>query len=93
MQVMKMWMFNCKEVSRLVSESMDQELSFTKKLGVRFHLMMCRHCARFWAQLTRIRQMIHAQQEENIPSLQMDDKAKARLNHLIEQRKKEQESS
>ncbi|MCP4337641.1 MAG: zf-HC2 domain-containing protein [Desulfobulbaceae bacterium] len=74
----------------MVSESMDRELSFTKKMGVRFHLMMCRYCARFGYQLTRIREMIHAQQEDNFPSLIMDDKVKGRLNHLIEQRKKEQ---
>lgn len=90
---MKMWMFNCREVSQLVSEAMDRELSLTKKMGVRFHLMMCRYCARFGDQLTRIRDMIHAQQEDNIPSLTMDDKVKARLNQLIEQRKKEKDPS
>jgi hypothetical protein len=85
-----MWMFNCKEVSQLVSKSMDRELSFTKKMGVRFHLMMCRYCARFGSQLTRIREMLHAQQEDNFPSLTMDDRVKGRLNRLLEQSKKEQ---
>ena len=80
---MKMWMFNCKDVSRLVSESMDQELSFTKRMGVRFHLMMCRHCARFRIQLTRIRKLIRSQGEEKIPSLIMEKKAKERINQLL----------
>jgi len=85
---MKMWIFNCKEVSQLVSQSMDRELSFTKRMGVRFHLMMCRYCARFGQQLKRIRELIRSQEEDNIPPLIMDDKAKASLNDLIEQRKK-----
>ena len=72
---------------------MDRELSFTKKMGVRFHLMMCRYCARFSSQLSRIRELIHAQEEDTFPSLIMDDKVKGRLNHLIGQRKKEQDPS
>jgi hypothetical protein len=81
-------MFNCRDVSRLVSESMDRELSFTKKMGVRFHLMMCRHCARFRHQLARIRKIIRSQNEENIPSLIMEGKAKERLNHLLKEKNK-----
>ncbi len=88
MQVMKMWMFNCKEVSKLVSQSMDRELSFSKRMGVRFHLMMCRYCARFGQQLKRIRVLLHSQKEENIPSLTIDNKLKASLNDLVAQRKK-----
>lgn len=85
---MKMWIFNCKEVSQLVSQSMDRDLSFTKRMGVHFHLMMCRYCARFGQQLKRIRELIRSQEEDNIPPLIMDDKVKASLNDLIEQRKK-----
>jgi hypothetical protein len=90
-QGMKMWMFNCKEVSQLVSQSMDRELSFTKRMGIRFHLMMCRHCARFVQQLELIRQMIHTQKESCLPRLTLDAKVKTKLNHLLEQRKKEKD--
>ncbi|NOR26237.1 MAG: zf-HC2 domain-containing protein [Desulforhopalus sp.] len=83
---MKMWMFNCRDVSRLVSESMDRELSFTKRMGVRFHLMMCRHCAGFRHQLARIRKIIRSQDEENIPPLTMEGKARERLNQLLKEK-------
>ena len=80
---MKMWMFNCREVSRLVSKSMDRDLSFTKMMGVRFHLMMCRHCVRFGHQLVRIRKLIRSREEEIIPPLVMDEKAKDKINQLL----------
>jgi len=83
---MKMWMFNCKDVSRLVSESMDRDLSFTKKMGVRFHLMMCRHCARFQDQLARIRKLICSQSEGDIPPLIMERKTKEMLNQLLKEK-------
>lgn len=80
---MKMWMFNCKDVSHLVSQSMDMELSFTKRMGIRFHLLMCKYCARFEQQLTRIRELIPSKEKDQVPSLKMDDKAKKKLKKLL----------
>ncbi len=48
---------SCKEVSRLVSESMDdQKLPFRKKLGLWMHLRLCRVCRGFVAQLRALRE-------------------------------------
>ncbi|MGD9016866.1 MAG: zf-HC2 domain-containing protein [Desulfobacterales bacterium] len=51
------WMFNCEAVSRKVSESMDRRLSITQRMMIRFHMAMCRHCARFRSQLIKIREL------------------------------------
>ena len=37
-------MMNCKEVSRLVSEMKDHDVSWGQRTAVRFHLMMCKMC-------------------------------------------------
>jgi len=37
-------MMNCKEASKLLSESRDHDIGLGKRLGLRFHLMMCRMC-------------------------------------------------
>jgi hypothetical protein len=51
---------------------MDRELSFTKRMAIRFHFMMCRYCARLGRQLTRIRKLMHMVKEVTIPPLVMD---------------------
>jgi hypothetical protein len=49
-------MLTCKDVTRLVSESMDRSLPLGKRIGVRLHLLICRFCARYERQLLLIRE-------------------------------------
>ena len=52
---MSHWMFNCKDVSQRVSESMDRSLPLHDRLMIKIHLMMCKYCARFKQQLLAVR--------------------------------------
>jgi len=49
-------MLKCKEVSMLVSSDSLNEAGFMKKLEVRMHLMMCRHCSRYFDQMKSVGQ-------------------------------------
>lgn len=48
-------MLRCREVSKLVSESMERELPLRQRLQVWMHLAMCRLCAGFARQLRLLR--------------------------------------
>jgi len=48
-------MLRCREVSKLVSESMERELPLRQRLQVWMHLAMCRMCAGFARQLRLLR--------------------------------------
>ena len=39
------WMFSCKDVSQLLSESMDRSLPFYQRMLIRLHLLMCKYCS------------------------------------------------
>ena len=47
--------FNCKEVSKMVSESMDRKLPLHRRLLLAAHLFMCKYCNRFKKQLLILR--------------------------------------
>jgi len=49
-------MLSCKDVTRLISESMDHSLPLGKRIGVRLHLLICKFCARYERQLILIRE-------------------------------------
>jgi hypothetical protein len=49
-------MLSCKDVTKLVSESMDRSLPLGKRAGVRLHLLVCRFCERYRRQLLLLRE-------------------------------------
>jgi hypothetical protein len=51
-------MLSCKDVTQLISESMDRSLPLRKRIGVRVHLLICKFCARYERQLLIIRDTV-----------------------------------
>jgi len=51
-------MLSCKEATQLVSEGLDRELPFWQRLGLRFHVVMCRGCSRFARQITALNRVV-----------------------------------
>ena len=49
------WMFSCKDVSQLLSESMDRSLPFYQRVLMRMHLLMCKYCSRLKEQFEALR--------------------------------------
>ncbi|MFC1504963.1 zf-HC2 domain-containing protein [Thermodesulfobacteriota bacterium] len=50
-------MLSCRDVSQLVSESMDRKLSMSQNIEIKMHLFMCKFCSRFRKQVLSIRQV------------------------------------
>ncbi len=44
-------MLSCKQVSELVSHSLDQPLPLGRRIAVRIHLFMCKVCSTYQRQL------------------------------------------
>jgi len=59
---MSHWMFNCKEVSRLISESMDHNLPLSQRMLIWMHLLTCKYCARFRRQIIMLREVCRSYQ-------------------------------
>lgn len=51
-------MLSCKDVTLLISQSMDTSLPIGKRLGVRLHLLTCSFCTRYERQLRLIRETL-----------------------------------
>jgi len=52
-------MLTCRElVHQHASDYLDGQLSWRRRLGVRFHLLICDHCRRFLRQLSLVQAVL-----------------------------------
>lgn len=78
----------CRDVTRLVSESMDRSLPFGKRIGVRIHLLICEFCARYERQLLLIRGIARRLTEEKEeaggpPEESLSEEARERIRNSL----------
>lgn len=84
-------MLSCKEVSRLVSESLDRKLPFWKRVSVWIHLNLCRLCRGFRKDLLKLRDTARQQAHEieagtSDPQAGLSKESRERIQHALESR-------
>ena len=88
MRLMVRVMPSCKEISQLVSASMDEKLPLRKRLSIRLHLVMCDLCRRYEKQLHLLRGggRHYANPEENEIEDSLSSEARERLQRKLTSR-------
>lgn len=79
----------CKEVTRLLSESLDRELPWRARIGIWLHFVFCRCCARYVQNVRLIREVFKHRRArlevepaaEEGPAL--SDEARDRMKNLL----------
>lgn len=51
-------MLNCRQVTRLYSESQERKLSLKEGMELKLHVMMCKGCRNFGEQMVALRQIM-----------------------------------
>ena len=78
-------MLSCKQVSKLISDSLERRLTFWEKLQLKFHIVMCKLCAGHKHDFEQLRQLIQSKTNE-IEQTQADGlsiEARQRIQHLL----------
>jgi len=81
-------MLHCREITKLVSESMERELSFRQRMNVWMHLAMCRLCSAFARQLRLLRRAAHDNPERlgpdpSDPTARLSEEACERIKAVL----------
>ncbi len=85
---MRHWIFSCKKIFLLISESMDWKLPLYRRLGIKLHLMMCYLCRRYKKQLLFIHSILQTEKKiEEIDSASLSPEARERIKKRLEQAK------
>ena len=83
-------MLSCRDVSRLVSDAMEQQLPLGQRMALRVHLWMCKACAAYEQQIVALRRLTRGyaehsarEQRDGVPA--MPPQTRQRLRDTIEQ--------
>jgi len=79
-------MLKCKDVSQLVSRSLDSKLSLRECFGLKLHLLICRNCLRFSQQLQKLNVTIANMKKnvENDTNTKLELKVKDKIIRSLE---------
>jgi len=88
-------MLNCRQVTRLVSRSMDAKLRWYQWLGMRIHLLYCVWCRRYAAQVHFLHQACKQLGSEPgiSPSHTLSPEAKAQMRARLQEATKDEPPS
>ena len=79
-------LLNCKQASQIISQSLDNPLSWSDRMKLKFHLFICNACTRFNQQIRLIKNAVLRIkfETENDTTIQLSLDAKARINNAVE---------
>ncbi len=88
-------MLNCRQITRLVSQSMDTRLPWYQRLAVRIHLLYCVWCRRYAAQVRFLRKAARKLTAEGNASsaLKLPKEAKEQMRKRLQEALKHPPSS
>ena len=78
-------MLNCRQVTRLVSQSMDARLPWYQRFAVRLHLLYCVWCRRYAAQVQFLRKAGKGLATANAAPLKLSEEAKEQMSRRLEE--------
>jgi len=81
-------MRTCKEVAARLSLGLDEPLPLGERIALRAHMMMCRHCTRYYAQIRALRQLARGlrrfEQEQPSPRAELSPEARERIARAVD---------
>lgn len=72
-------MLRCDEVMRLCSSEAVRSAPLSKRVAVRMHLLLCRHCRRYVRELARIGEAVRALVEPSIEERDRNERLTRRI--------------
>ena len=78
------WIMSCKQISMLISQSLDTPLPLTRRMGIRLHLMMCIFCRRYNRHLHLIHSLLVREQKNFLENEKLSLQARQRILQAVD---------
>lgn len=77
-------MLTCKEVTILLSESLERNLTLKEKIQLHIHFLMCRFCKRYFKNVQLVNSLYKHYIIKKKEEIQLSDEKKKMLKEFIE---------
>jgi hypothetical protein len=79
---------DCKQTTRLISDSLDQKLSLRQRMQIKLHLLICVWCRRYAQQLLFMRQVMRHtaadfEESDSSPAPSLSPETRARIKRSL----------
>jgi hypothetical protein len=85
--ILNLALSRCNDTTELISENMDHSISVFKRLRMGFHLVLCKFCRKYKAQLETLKKMtlgLDKEVSDTAPQATLKPDSKERLKKIIE---------
>jgi hypothetical protein len=86
-------MRTCKEVASRLSQGLEEPLPMGERMTLRFHMMMCKYCARYFDQIRALRDLAKGYEAMEIPpqgeNQRLSPEARERISQVVNQAQQE----
>lgn len=80
-------MLNCKDMTKLISDSLERKISVRQRMELWLHIMMCGMCRRFRSNIIELRKRVSVSKglldQADIASAALPPATKARLEEAV----------
>ena len=85
--ILDLTLSKCKDTTELISENMDHNISVFKRGRMAFHLVLCKYCRKYRAQMETLRKMtldLDKEVPDTAPQDSLKPDSKERMKQIIE---------
>ncbi|MBN4062132.1 hypothetical protein JYU20_02920 [Bacteroidales bacterium AH-315-I05] len=86
-KLMQIMMLNCEQATFLVTKETSGTITFSEKIKMQFHLLVCKYCRLFKKQSTFLSENINHQHQHSdkcLPDCKLEDSRKARMQEILQ---------
>lgn len=86
-------MRTCKEVAARLSQGLEEPIPMGERMMLRFHMMMCKYCARYFEQIRVLRDLARGydacEMDPQIENQCLSPEARERISQVVDQAQQE----
>ncbi len=81
----------CEKISQLASDQLERKLSFSERLSMQFHFLMCGACKHYHQNLLKLHETLNIKRKEISKDISLPEEKRSRIQQSLQELSKHSE--